>query len=236
MVTRGECTRRAAAAASGAVPAGAACGEMSGQEGGAERPDAAGDVQALPEPVLASSASTQLSAPVVVQAPTAAVLGKQITSGSQSGSARSHSSAQSNRSALTERRRRRLEEQKAPRSWPDDRVYNARSLFLFTLQSRIRQTAIRMIEWKWWDTKVITIIMLNTITLAMYDCFDNATNRPCDPAVTLSEPYGYCNKMGTGAVSIPLARAVLASRCVRHAVCSGFMSSAAPSDLSARVS
>ena len=219
------------------MPAGAACGHMSGQEDGAARPDAGGDGQAHAEPTLVSSASTQPSATVVVQAPTAAVLGKQITSGSQSGSAaRSHSSAQSNRSALTERRRRRLEEQKAPRPWPDDRVYNPRSLFLLTLQNPIRQTAIKMIEWKWWDTKVITIIMLNTVTLAMYDCFDNATNRPCNPEDGLSGPYGYCNKMGTGAVSLPPPRALREPPRVRQATCAPVpMPSSAPGDPSTRV-
>jgi len=41
---------------------------------------------------------------------------------------------------------------------------------------------------------------LNTITMAMYDCFDKPSMRACDPAeIDIPPgPYGYCNKMGTG--------------------------------------
>jgi hypothetical protein len=166
---------------------------MADQNGGAQRSPQDD------EAVLVSMASTQPCVPVVVLAPTAALLGKQITSGSPSGSeVRSQASAQSNRSALTERRKRRSE--KGPRPWPDDRLYNHRSLFLFTLQNPFRQAIIRMIEWKHWDNKVIGVILCNTITLAMYDCFDTPQMRMCAPDElnTPAGPYGYCNKMTTG--------------------------------------
>ena len=91
--------------------------------------DQNGAADAHAEPMLVSSASTQPSQ-TVVQAPTAAVIGKVITSGSQSGSQdnRSRSSAKSTQSALTERRRRKAQEAAQPRPWPDDRKYNPRSL------------------------------------------------------------------------------------------------------------
>ena len=83
---------------------------------------------------------------------------------------------------------------------PDEGKYNHRSLFLFTLQNPIRQMLIRWIEWRFWDTKVICIIMLNTLTLAMFDCFDKPSMRACaqEDANLPPGPYGYCNKMTTG--------------------------------------
>jgi len=148
---------------------------------------------------LVSSASTQLSEPVV-QAPTAAILGKQITSGSSGCSERTVSSAKSTQSTLSELRRRKALAEAAPRPWPDDRLYNKRSLFLYNLQSPVRQMAIRMIEWPWWDRKVLIVILMNTCTLAMYDAFDTPDMRACNPAELNipAGPYGYCNKMGTG--------------------------------------
>lgn len=155
-------------------------------------------------PTLVSSASTQPSNPEpVVQAPTAALIGKVMTSGDQGGSKASKSSMKSTQSALTERRRRKAAEAAKPRPWPDDRKYNPRSLFLFTLQNPIRQTAIRCIEWPGWDRKVIIIIMINTVCLAMYDPFDVESMRACDPDVPLSVPYLYCDKWGTGTFLLP---------------------------------
>jgi hypothetical protein len=161
--------------------------------------------EAHTEPTLVSSASTQPSEPVTVQAPTAAILGKQITSGSVAGSQnQSQSSAKSTQSALSERRRKKKEAENAPRPWPDDRKYNPRSLFLFTLQNPIRRAAIHAIEWRgFWDKKVLVIIMLNTATLAMFDCFDLDSMRGCAPEdVDMPPgPFYYCNKMGTGVFS-----------------------------------
>ena len=139
------------------------------------------------------------SQPVTVQAPTAALLGRQITSNAQGSSERrSQSSAKSTQSALSERRRRKKVEAAKERPWPDDRKYNPGSLFLFNLQNPIRQTAIRWIEYDWWDTKVISIIILNSITLCMFDPFDTPDNRACPmvPAGEVrywSETYQYCN-------------------------------------------
>ena len=109
---------------------------------------------------------------------------------------------------LTERSRRRSEAEKGPRPWPDDRLYNNRSLFLFTLQNPFRQAIIRMIEWEHWDNKVIGVILCNTITLAMYDCFDTPQMRMCAPEDlnTPAGPYGYCNKMKTGIAPLPRLR------------------------------
>ena len=183
---------------------------MADQDGGARRSPMDD------EPVLGSkqsTPSTQPPVPVVVLAPTAALLGKQITSGSPSSSqARSQRSAGSQRSALTERRRRRIEAEQGPRPWPDARLYNHRSFFLFTLQNPFRQAIIRMIEWEHWDNKVIGVILCNTITLAMYDCFDTPQMRMCAPEElnTPAGPYGYCNKMKTGIA--PLSRLPLPSR------------------------
>jgi len=128
---------------------------------------------------------------------------------------------------LTERSRRRSEAEKGPRPWPDDRLYNKRSLFLFTLQNPFRQAIIRMIEWEHWDNKVIGVILCNTITLAMYDCFDTPQMRMCAPEElnTPAGPYGYCNKMKTGTAPPPRLR--LPSRPqrapphLRHDACTG---------------
>ncbi len=182
---------------------GAVGGKMADLDSGAQRRPSDD------EPVVVSMSSTQPSVPVGFHAPTAALLGKQITSGSPSGSqARSQASAQSNRSALTLRNRRRSKAQEGPRPWPDDRLYNHRSLFLFTLQNPFRQAIIRMIEWKHWDNKVIGVILCNTITLAMYDCFDTPQMRMCAPDElnTPAGPYGYCNKMTTGIAPLPRLR------------------------------
>jgi hypothetical protein len=107
--------------------------------------------------------------------------------------------------ALRKARREAEEAAKVERAasvsvWPDEGKYNKRSLFLFTLQSPIRQMLIRWIEWRFWDTKVIGIIMLNTLTLAMFDCFDKPSMRACaqEDANLPPGPYGYCNKMTTG--------------------------------------
>ena len=98
------------------------------------------------------------------------------------------------------RRKSVAEEAAAPRPWPDGRKYNHRSLFLFTLQNPFRQTLIKWIEWKYWDTKVICVILLNTLTLAMYDCFVKPSMRACAPHQENmpAGPYGYCLKLGTG--------------------------------------
>jgi len=179
---------------------GACAGNMADANGGNHADSEANAV------TLVSSASTQLSEPVV-QAPTAAILGKQITSGSTGGgSQRTASSAKSTQSALSDRRRRKALADSAPRPWPDDRLYNKRSLFLFNLQSPVRQIAIRMIEWPWWDRKVLIVILMNTCMLAMYDAFDTPDMRACNPAELNipAGPYGYCNKMGTG-TSLPPA-------------------------------
>ena len=92
------------------------------------------------------------------------------------------------------------EEARLASLWPDERKYNPRSLFLFTLQNPVRQIVINWIEWKYWDSKVIVIIMLNTVTLAMFDCFDKPSMRACAPQdLNLPPgPYGYCGKMTTG--------------------------------------
>jgi len=49
---------------------------------------------------------------------------------------------------------------------------------MFTLDNKFRRLLIRGIEWKWWDRTVLFLIFLNTIQLALYEPFDNATLRP----------------------------------------------------------
>jgi hypothetical protein len=123
----------------------------------------------------------------------------------------------SSRSALAERQKRKqakFQDKKdsaagaAPPSWPDETAYEKRSLFYFTLKDPIRRAAIFAIEWpkrgsSFWDKKVLFVIMANTMTMAMFDCFDKPSMRACDPAElnTPAGPYGYCNKMGTGITS-----------------------------------
>jgi hypothetical protein len=96
----------------------------------------------------------------------------------------------------------------APPPWPDETAYEKRTLFYFTLKDPIRRAAIFAIEWpkrgsSFWDKKVLFVIMANTMTMAMFDCFDKPSMRACDPAElnTPAGPYGYCNKMGTGITS-----------------------------------
>jgi hypothetical protein len=158
------------------------------------------------EPVLDSTPSTQPSDHAPTDAPTS--IGRRSSS-------------------LTERSRRRIEAEKGPRPWPDDRLYNHRSLFLLTLQNPFRQAIIRMIEWEHWDNKVIGVIMCNTITLAMYDCFDTPQMRMCAPEDlnTPAGPYGYCNKMKTGIAPLPRlrlpSRPQRAPSHLRHDACTG---------------
>ena len=154
---------------------------MADQEGGGQRRPMDD------EPVLDSTPSTQPSDHAPTDAPTS--IGRRSSS-------------------LTERSRRRIEAEKGPRPWPDDRLYNHRSLFLLTLQNPFRQAIIRMIEWEHWDNKVIGVILCNTITLAMYDCFDTPQMRMCAPDElnTPAGPYGYCNKMKTGTAPPPRLR------------------------------
>jgi hypothetical protein len=161
------------------------------------------------QPLQSSASNAHASGQVIVQAPTAAILGKQITSGGQDGSdRRSQASGRSTASSVLRKRQlNKAAEANAPRPWPDDREYNPRAFFLFTLQHPIRQTAIRCIEWGkkpgsrfGWDKKVLIMILLNTITLAMMDPFDVEEMRPCDPAAANTPPgiYDYCDKMTTG--------------------------------------
>ena len=121
-------------------------------------------------------------------------------------------SCRSSRSMLSERAKRKQAAKQAaedgPTAWPDETAYEKRSLFYFTLKDPIRRAAIFAIEWpkrgsSFWDKKVLAIIMLNTCTMAMFDCFDKPSMRMCDPAEenTPAGPYGYCNKMGTGIIS-----------------------------------
>ena len=121
---------------------------------------------------------------------------RQVFSRCSSGKTRSSAASIARRA----RREKAAEAAAAPRPWPDDRKYNHRSLFLFTLHNPFRQTLIKWIEWKYWDTKVICVILLNTLTLAMYDCFDKPSMRACAPHQENmpAGPYGYCLKMGTG--------------------------------------
>eukprot|EP00960_Hanusia_phi_P034619 751196-Hanusia_phi.AAC.1 len=79
-------------------------------------------------------------------------------------------------SALSQKRRRQREYQ--AHVWPDPHKYNPRSLYMFTLDNKFRRLLIRGIEWKWWDRTVLFLIFLNTIQLALYEPFDNATLRP----------------------------------------------------------
>jgi hypothetical protein len=113
---------------------------------------------------------------------------------------------------LSERAKRKQAAKQAaedgPTAWPDDTAYEQRSLFYFTLKDPIRRAAIFAIEWpkrgsSLWDKKVLFVIMANTMTMAMFDCFDKPSMRACDPAElnTPAGPYGYCNKMGTGITS-----------------------------------
>ena len=114
-------------------------------------------------------------------------------------SGKSGNSSERNRKARKEAEKE-AEEARLASVWPDERKYNPRSLFLFTLQNPVRQMVIKWIEWKHWDSKVIGIIMLNTVTLAMFDCFDKPSMRACAPQ-DLNQPpgpYGYCGKMTTG--------------------------------------
>ena len=144
---------------------------------------------------------------------TEANLGKHCSSGSRPGTSGGRSvksgTSRSSKTSLSERRRRKKElallAENAPRPWPDPDVYELRSLFCMTLRNPIRRAAIAAIEWpkrgsSFWDKKVLFVIGLNTITMAMYDCFDKPSMRACDPAEMdiPAGPYGYCNKMGTG--------------------------------------
>jgi hypothetical protein len=120
-------------------------------------------------------------------------------SSGKSSSGKSGNSSERNRKARREAEKE-AEEARLASVWPDERKYNPRSLFLFTLQNPVRRIVIKWIEWKHWDSKVIGIIMLNTVTLAMFDCFDKPSMRACAPQ-DLNQPpgpYGYCSKMTTG--------------------------------------
>ena len=79
-------------------------------------------------------------------------------------------------SALSQKRRKQKES--LANVWPDPHKYNPRSLYMFTLDSKVRRLLIRGIEWKWWDRTVLFLILLNTIQLAMYEPYDNPTLRP----------------------------------------------------------
>ena len=83
-------------------------------------------------------------------------------------------------SALARRRQRQLATLLEPQEFPDPHRYNARSLYLFTLQNPIRRALIRAIEWKWWDRIVLLLIFLNTVQLAAFLPFDVPALNP-DP-------------------------------------------------------
>eukprot|EP00961_Rhodomonas_salina_P224400 3033897-Rhodomonas_salina.3 len=60
-----------------------------------------------------------------------------------------------------------------PRPWPDPFRYASRTWFLFTLKNPIRKGCIWLTEQKFWDRGLLTLILLNTVQLAIYDPFDS---------------------------------------------------------------
>jgi hypothetical protein len=65
---------------------------------------------------------------------------------------------------------RRLQGQ--PASWPDPCKYEARTLYILTLQNPIRQGLIFAIENPLWDRIVLLIILINTVSLIARDPYD----------------------------------------------------------------
>jgi len=112
--------------------------------------------------------------------PHAAPLGTERSARSRRSSIQSRAS-QASIQSWRDKRDQRERDKVANQKWPDDEKYQARSLFLFTLQSPARQTMIRWVEWKWWDRIVLMIILLNTIQLLFIDPLDNEKTRPNGP-------------------------------------------------------
>jgi hypothetical protein len=82
---------------------------------------------------------------------------------------RSGRSKKSSRSRLSSSSRRF---QGQPASWPDPCKYEARTLYILTLQNPIRQGLIFAIENPLWDRIVLLIILINTVSLIARDPYD----------------------------------------------------------------
>ncbi|KAJ1474353.1 Ion transport protein-domain-containing protein, partial [Baffinella frigidus] len=72
----------------------------------------------------------------------------------------------------------------------DPRKYNARSVYLFTLNNPTRKLLIRGLENPWWDRIVLSLIFLNTVQLLITDPLDVPAMRPVSQQREIMEGIG----------------------------------------------
>jgi hypothetical protein len=93
-----------------------------------------------------------------------------------------------------------------------------RSLFLFTEANKIRQCAVALMLWKWFDRFIIAVILLNSVFMGLTDYSLSAV----DP-VTLEPDGSRSWRNALSSVSEPYFTAVFALEAVVKIVAMGFV-------------